>query len=815
VNDRKINPEVKIVVACVWPKLEQSGSGLFDEGSLTVFVDYLIRCGVDGAEIENFFEECLVRDIDAIFGVPDEEDYRENHEEHIDFFRKYPRIYYWLISMGGGPFFPEAYYNGDIADKRSGYILKIVKHILERELDLLIADFGRFGQVTNFNEPVDLMYLFGGYRISCISRGEQDCPSSLCDKINQLFPGLIGEKPESASVGIERILTQLKERVKTKQHVKPAKKDFYDKWNELIVHTDALHAEDATEVAVRYADLITEWGERFPAETLLRKEIERNNKACVDGVLRTGNEYAKRVLFAYVYAGFDIAYRVYGDRENTYSGLIMLLSNPEPDNDTGKNDYSLVTDAIKKSMLCPGSLAVKKEILVDILNTVKHNPNIGEKIKKNLAAAGINLFFKKPALKEFLEYKSGNENVLNLTDVPYGLYEKYSKCGEKFVGDEEKARYIMDAVVDYWWYEKNCSNPLMKTVRFKNEDYNRVRGIILEKPTFFPKHYQHNEDMMTDYLFREKTYLSFIEDDDNYGLKSGVAWKRYLQHFMEETYKNFEQPPFVVRHKILKKIQGGPCLVAVDGELLLPLIPQYANYLLTESDRFFSTAIRNRTYDEFTVFLADSRKAQLKKMRKKGYLQQDEVEKLTVLATDKSGNFYAWSDKDIKRCLRPDISDADFQMIRSNMEPEFMANIFKKSILWVIEHRDSELWRGAPWFGMQIFDKSYADCPSIWARHLVRIAKEWNGDGGMLIRICVALGHLRELLGVKVPCTLQEIADRQSDDGIKNVILTQKSLFDYENFNKGHHRSPEIRVRMCKEALIKGQNEAVAEWAAH
>jgi hypothetical protein len=268
------------------------------------------------------------------------------------------------------------------------------------------------------------------------------------------------------------------------------------------------------------------------------------------------------------------------------------------------------------------------------------------------------------------------------------------------------------------------------------------------------------------------------------------TWKRYWQSFIEKTYGSLESPKF--------------------EKPLLPIIPEYADYILSRMNDVFSTAIIFLIYEEYRVFLTESRKLQIKKLLKKKVLLPEEAENLTKLADNPNCNYYAWSDEEIKKCLLPDKDSQKaqrlMQLLHAGLEPEFMVRIFERSICWVIEHKDSELWLSAPWFGMQIFNRSYIDRPSIWAKNLIKILEEWQGSENMLIKICFALGHLRESLGGRVPTTLRSIAKKQTDEKIKGLIIKQANLFNGENFNKGHHRNPVMRVKDCKDELIRGQN---------
>jgi len=311
--------------------------------------------------------------------------------------------------------------------------------------------------------------------------------------------------------------------------------------------------------------------------------------------------------------------------------------------------------------------------------------------------------------------------------------------------------------------------------------------IILEKPFFLPE----NSKVLIHACIE---HLSYFKRIYNYEIPGTI--EEQLRNCLEEIYE------------LSKITNSNRSYVTRQDKISFPLTIGsigYAEHLLSRTDDMFSTAIENFIYNEYKIFLAENRKRQISKLLEKGTLQREEADKFTAKAEDWDTDYYAWSNKEVLQ-ISP---NADLEKLRANLEPEFMAKIFEKAILWVLNHKESELWLNAPWFGMQIFNKSYADCPSIWAKHLIKIADNWNGNENMLFRICFALGHLREPLGGKVPITLQKISENQKTDYARNLISTQRNLFNRENFNKGHHRTPSKRVELCKEELIKGQNKEV------
>jgi hypothetical protein len=291
-------------------------------------------------------------------------------------------------------------------------------------------------------------------------------------------------------------------------------------------------------------------------------------------------------------------------------------------------------------------------------------------------------------------------------------------------------------------------------------------SVILERPLKIPGFSNRNESLMERIFSKGYLYNSFVEE--NYQLSyNGHTWIEYFKKFIEKTAAEFEQPEF--------------------PEACLPLEPEYAQSILSRTDSIFNTGIENRVYSECKTFLKELRKQQIKKLLKKETLQKAKAEELFERAENPDENYYAWSDWE---------------------EPDFMAHIFEKAVLWVLNHYDSELWFGAPWFGMRIFEKSYTDKPSVWAKHLVKILREWNGSKEMLWRISVALGQLREPLGGEVPIALQQVAEAQEGEYRKDILI-QRNLFNRENFNRGHHKKSSIRVSDCQKTLIRGQNEQI------
>jgi hypothetical protein len=546
-----------------------------------------------------------------------------------------------------------------------------------------------------------------------------------------------------------------------------------------------------------YEEIINKWTEHFPIK-LLRKEIEDNNKGCILGVLHSKNEYAIRTLFALLYKNYNLAISericINNNDPLEYTEYYKLLINLTID-----DSYS----GYFRSWYSP----FHKKLLLDIVGIIKNDRIFGQKIKICLEKSNINLtnkltfeqFNEIEKLQELSyeykqtlpprkfdinesifpprnEYEIKIDKILNKDKTPFtlSLWQEY----------HNEQHYIR---AKFWLHEHKELD--LHNFTFDTSYYNEFRNITLEKPFFFPEYSSKNENIMANYFYRELPFFDFVQQPEQRNVKTHILWKRYWQNLIEKSYESFKQKEF--------------------KSPLLPIIPEYAEYLLSRTDDMFSTAVENIPYYEYKTFLTENRKLQIKICIKNNTIQKEELDKLIALAEDYKTNYYAWPDEEIKDSL---LSGTDLEKLNAILEPEFMVRVFEKSILWVIEHKDSELWLNAPWFGMQIFNKSYKDRPAIWAKHLIKIADKWNGSENMLRKICTALGHLREPLGNKVPKKLREIAENPQNENIKEDILIQLSLFNHENFKKMYHKGNEIkRIELCKKELIIGQNKEVKE----
>ena len=793
----------------------------FDNEEITSkFIEYLDLIEIGEDEIYSFFEE-----------VNDTYDF---YTSRYDFKRfedcnKYYRIFFWQagLHVAGYNFIIPGLFK-TLLDK---LILEIAKYISREEEDLLAKDIGRYLQekMQDYkkqydsreemiqNNYKDIVKFINIYYIMKKNSENELYPTGLFEKIKSLIPTDFLEYFEYEMEKEKKKMEELQQRINSniESDENLTKKDFYDKWKILVNSNEK-------DLYLQYADLITEWDKHFPMK-LLRKEIEKANKECIAGVLHSENEYAVRALFVHIKkhniiisCAEEISLIGISTDINYYKLLIKFLANSEDvANDIWKwwGRYLKPENFISRTLFDSFSLFNPNlhkhslhKYLLDISSIIDSNIAIWEKMKKffetNLDSTIKQIFYDPFRKLTFEEYNEMEKNVEATCWEKERFFSPISK--EEYVFEQKKYENIdinktMVPIwqiylygrpysrIKFWLYEHKEFN--LQDIKLNRSEYRKLRDITLEKPFFFPECKSENEDIMESYLYKELSFFDFCQEELYKCLKDEILWKLYFQKFIENTYKAFEQPKF--------------------GNPLLPIIPEYAEYLLSRTDDMFSTAIKGIIHNEFEVFLTESRKLQIKICLKNKIIQEEEFENLMKLAESHEANYYAWSDKEIKKCLLP---GTDLEKLNAILEPEFMVRIFEKSILWVIEHKDSELWQNAPWFGMQIFNKSYADRPSIWAKHLIKIADEWNGSENILRRICIALGHLREPLGDKVPKKLKEMAENPQNESIKKDILVQYSLFSHENFKKMHHEGNELkRVELCKKELIISQNNEVKE----
>jgi len=375
-----------------------------------------------------------------------------------------------------------------------------------------------------------------------------------------------------------------------------------------------------------------------------------------------------------------------------------------------------------------------------------------------------------------------------------------------------------------------------QAVRDKNEAINKFVSRKIGYPLFINDNA--SDDEFINYIINvelnkkfnpHQTELEEIDGDTD----ADFIWKIIYTLHRESSLKKRIETVFLKRDDLVEMIENAKIhfpekvalLFYIKTEKALSKILELLKEIPNDTDMF--SILRDFGCDGYETVLIENRKSRINFLLKKGFLQQEEADKLIAMAENKETNYYAWSDDEIKKCLLPEPNLGILDALYANLEPEVMVRIFEISILLVLKYNPNKLlpdskdflnpklsrdtqtfsdWQPSfPFvsFIMQVFNKSYADRPSIWAKHLIKIAEEWKDRENTLIRICFALGSLREPLGGRVPISLKKIADRQENDSIKRLILTQRNLFNRENFNRGHHKNPSKRVERCKEELIE------------
>lgn len=776
-NNEHNNPEMETLISRVFLDFKPEDL-LFDENFTEKFIKKLLQIGIEETDIYTLLKDNANSYWNYSFET-----------RRSDKFKEYFYIHIWYLSLHSNSGMPYEHIK-----KIDKYIQKIAEYILRNEMDLLLIDIKKY--IEKYKEELDSWDYnivdkrnYHDFNPSFLRNEPRSkfYPSELFEKIIEMIP-----EAHRFEYGPSRFFFPNEENEKIEQEIRPnlneknneirTQKDFYDMWNYLVT-SKAEHEE--------YARLIAKCGEHFPIK-LLRKEIESKNHKCIDGVLQSENEYAISALVSFLNSeDYNITTEYHNVESFSYGKKF-----------TYKKYYKLLIE------LSIGShygnlLYCDKIVIFDLVGIVNSNSIIGQKISKTLEKLNICLDYKL-TFEQFNEIEKLEESSAKYEqmkppkkfnpDTPLFLTEpknEYERKRNEILYPNNKIPYSL--LYEYnnneiyikvrFWLDEHKELDL-KCYTFDNDTYDMFRNLTLDKPFFFPKLSTENVNIMANYFYRELPFLTFTQQQES--LKKDILWKFYWQNLIEKAYKTFKQIEL--------------------EKPLLPVIPECTEFLLSKTNNIFPTAIENITYNEYKAFLTECRKLQINKLFKAEVLQSEEKNNLTEIMENSEMNLYALSDEEIKKCLLP---GTDLEKIHANLESKFMIRVFNKSILWVIEHKDSELWKNAPWFGMQIFNKSYADRPSIWAKHLIRIADDWNGSENMLLRICFALGHLREPLGGEVPVVLQKIADRQEKDSIKRLITIQRNLFNRENFNKGHHHNPFKRVELCKEELIKGQNKEV------
>jgi hypothetical protein len=720
----------------------------FNNKEITIkFIEYLDLIGIEGEEIFSFFEEY---DNNCGYYL------YENFEEYYQYYR----MFFWRIGFRANL---DVLHYGvtPLEVKENRFIREIAKYILKNEEDLLVKEIKEYLQkkLQDCNDYFDNRINLVHDNYKNIVKSFAPCnffrerienelyPIELFEKIKQVIPVEFSKyfKYELYDVhndnkdhysshsdrwneGIET--SEQKEILVIESKTNWTKKDFYDKWEILV-------SSNEEDLYLHYADLITKWKEHLPVK-LLRKEFESGNIACIEGILHSENEYAVRTLFAYAKKHSEIIPYVkktrlnkelanvdFGPGENIYLTekptnvdyykllIKFFATSEEIANYIAKwySGYIVTFIMCDDTDLCRKYSQRVRYILSDISSIIDSNIAIWEKIKGafNFTADSITKqifydpFFKviSDEYNEMEEYDNAveedDEGCIGEQAFMRGYIfgqRKYKKI------DKNKAMipiwqikicrryyYKQYSRFRFWLYEHKELD--LRGLELDDDAYKEFVHITLEKPFFFPEDMQDMYGIVSENgkfvekLYTKKSFRNFEQEEKNkYSRRPERLWMRYWQEFIEDASRNFKQPEF--------------------EKPLLPIIPEYAEYLLSRTNDMFSTAIENIPYVEYKVFLTESRKSQIKlclksKITKNGkeedLITKGEADELIKLAENSKTNYYAWSDEEIKTCLSQDTDSDKLNKINAILEPEFMVRVFEKSILWVMEHRDSELWQ--------------------------------------------------------------------------------------------------------------------------
>jgi hypothetical protein len=106
----------------------------------------------------------------------------------------------------------------------------------------------------------------------------------------------------------------------------------------------------------------------------------------------------------------------------------------------------------------------------------------------------------------------------------------------------------------------------------------------------------------------------------------------------------------------------------------------------------------------------------------------------------------------------------------------------------------------------------YKDYPQGWARVLLKVLEGYKTypQHEWIKGMVFALGILREPLGDKAPKMLTKISKDAAFVDLSEVIHRQTTLFNRENFNRGHFKKPQRRVAEALQNLIRTHQKIIA-----
>jgi hypothetical protein len=566
---------------------------------------------------------------------------------------------------------------------------------------------------------------------------------------------------------------ELKEQIESSLKI-GTMKALYSAWDSVI---KSEKSEYYTIILNVYAHV-----ERFPLK-FLRKEISKHNKPCIEGILKSRNEKSIRFLFAVLWNGIvqnkdeslleikdaiNIPYRYSSCRS------FIDLRNPHP-----IYLYVLYISAIFHSK---EHIKTSDDLWNILYSGSNHNEFLYDIIYEMLSKKNI----LSEKLKSFIGYSFYHNTLKDCCDKNWdGMYMQdysdayliYSTLISWSRNEEIKLEDIDKYQSRIIGWEQMYRNLLIRA------------RIILNANFIVPKYSEENEKRVRQLLYPKKTFYEFkIEKAENENIPilmidENILWKEYWKVvIMMEQFEIYNKWP----------IKSSP--------ISLPIESEYEEYILSRSDDIFTSCLDTLMVHEFKEFLFRQRERNIMALKAENFLNEEEEKKLLELIG--SANYYGLSKEEIKNCLAGEKDEEWWKIINTRLEAEFMNHIFAKCLLWVIKFDKSELMKDDIWWGMKIFSKSFIDRPRVWATQLLKILNE-KLKKKELLRVCFALGHLREPLQGMVPKELKRIADEQNPK-TKEIILRQYSLFNRGNLKKGKHIGNEKkRVEKCFKELLK------------
>lgn len=535
-------------------------------------------------------------------------------------------------------------------------------------------------------------------------------------------------------------------------------------------------------------ELIEKWGQHFPVK-LLEREIKNNNEQVILPALISKNPLALRYLNA---VADDIPFnKKLGDGIVRFCERYYLtISKPESnDNPDISNIVKLIADNYQDSKRPWFSRILQiiagDEEVVDISNLRLLLGHIPEHLWHKFTDALID---DKPFTRKVFEVFADYFQDLIYRDNP-GLLYTYpiaflkKLCESLEVPSEDVIFHrqpLWTVLAVHLWIHRQCEKPslnkMLPPVELENLPNCGLGYSLLSSPSFLPDSTPENEDFLS-WLGIPK----YPEAVKNVPMENRLSLR--LRKYMES---------------------ASMADVCNRAEIKVPLNLAYTKHIVKEMVASFSKCPNKSIFAEYRSLLKLVRTANAKSMLKNRLINNAEFEKIKSLA-DSEECIYGLPVKMIINCFEEKKEEKVLNDILAQIEAPFVREIFAKSIFWVLTHKESVLFENAPWTGMRIYSKSFSDRPSVWAKELVHLL-DMNWDTTTLLRLCFALGHLREPLGGIVPIALSAAAKAQSDPRISAIIKRQKDLFNRENFNRGHYRKPESRVADCRKEIIKAQN---------